>query len=87
MNSTATLLVMSVNTFLFCNAVNLFYRDGKTVTNTENELFVSIFKICGSDADDSVADHFYEEDENDLGVNGMVYSYILTSFIHLVSAS
>ena len=81
---------MSVTVFLFCHvliALILFHRDGKTVTNSENELFVSIFKICGSDADDSVADHFYEEDENDLGVNGMVYSYILTSFIHLVSAS
>ena len=75
-----------MTTFLFCHALNLFYRDGKNVTKTENELFVSIFKICGSDAEDSVAGHFYEEDENDLGVNGMVYSYILTKFIHLVSA-
>ena len=67
--------------------MTLTFRNGKKVTEEENKVFMSIFKIV-SEGGESVEEHFYQEEYEDRPNHRMqIWRDVLSGYVRLVRTS
>ena len=64
--------------------ISLTFSNGKLVTEEENQLFMSIFKMV-SEGDESVVEHFYQEEHEDRPNHKMqIWRDVLFEYVRVV---